>query len=251
MSTPQDPAVNYTAPPNQSFGAKIPEYALRHLLDYNLQLVAEDVAAHPTDGMLDEHFGTLMAKDREGIKDFFRVKDERGKRRNIPVTTNFPHPGAQLPLVCVVNRGEVPNDAAQFLGRYAGVRRTGVASGERVKVANVYTVGERRNVEIYVGTPDPDLTMFLHFFLKRVVYANSNQLEEAFDVHALTVSGRDVSVDTNTMPPGYYKNLFLQFDTYFDWEGAEGSETRLGTVGLLVDALKEGVPTLTPVPGTD
>lgn len=251
MSTPKDPAVNYTAPPNQSFGAKIPEYAIRQLLAYNLKMIARDVAENPTDGILDEHFCT-MADTEGGRAEIARLKDFFREHKNIPVTVNMPRPGAAVPLVCVVNRGEIPDDALQFLGRGGGVRRTGVVSGERIRVANVYTVGERRIVEVYVGTSDPDLTMYVHFFLKRVLYANALQLEEFYDVHALTITGRDVSLDTNAAPvPAYYKNLSLQFSTFFDWEGSEEAQPRLGTVGLLVEALKDGVLALTPVPGTD
>ncbi len=240
-----DPALNDVVSENQPSGVRIPEYAVKKLLAFSLRNVR--ASADQADGLLDELFAELSAGEILRIKGFFR------DHPNIQVGVNFPRQDSSLPLVCVVNMGEIESSRMAFLGDRTGSSRAVLGTGRQVRRPQ-RAVGMDSVVDVIVGTQDPDLTMWLHHVVKATIFMNKLQLVEFYDVHNLVISGRDLRLDSSVMPQfGFYKTVSLQFQTFFDYnvpaDGNEAVSSVAVRLGLLVDALKDGEPYITQVPG--
>lgn len=235
-----DPAVSYTQSSSLASGARIPEFFVRQLLGAELRHLRENI--DQPDGVLDELFRMYGAEALRQIKGFIR------EHPNIRVQVNWPREGQSLPWICVVNQGESEDREFAFLGDRGGIARTGQLSGGRPTLKAQYVLGERRNLDVIVCTMDPDLTMFLHYIVKRTILVNKTPLTEFVDIQNLVLSGRDLQGDGVYLPTfGYTKSVSLQFQTTFDYNGAEASGA-LVSVGLRVDALADGVLATSEVP---
>lgn len=233
------PNLNYTESVNQASGARLPEYVIRELVASCL-VDFRDHADEP-DNALNELFRNLSGEALKQIKAFFR------EHKNIPVVVNWPSDDQHLPWVAVVNQGEMEDRERAVLGDRLGQWRRGVVSGGRQTQRERLGIFETHDVDIIVGTQDPNLTMFLHYAVKRAVLFNKQTLIAYADVQNLVVSGRDLSRDAYVLPAGFYKAMSLQFDTTFDYNGPETSAVLAG-VGLRVAALLNGVLAESDVP---
>lgn len=234
-----DPAENFTQSQSLASGAKMPEYTIRQLLGAVMRQLRETV--DEPNGILDELFKSVGAEALRQIKGFVR------EHPNIPVQVNWPRHDLHLPWICVLNQGEQEEKDFAFLGDRGGTVTLGTFGGRKTSRPQLI-VGERRSLEIVVGTQDPDLTMYLHYIVKRAIFVNKMALIEHADVQNLMVSGRDLSLDSSVYPTfGYFKSVSLQFQTTFDYNGGETAGAIVG-VGLLVDALAGGASKTSGVP---
>lgn len=235
-----DPALNFTRSESQPYGARIPEFAIRQLVGFTLRKLRE--TASESTGVIDELFALHGAQTVKQIKGFLR------DHPNLPVVVNWPALDMALPIICVVNRGEREDDAFSFLGDRAGLLRMGKMPGSRETVREQHAVGLRAELEIIVGTQDPDLTMYLHYMVKHALFSNKPGLSEFYDIHNLVIGARDLTLDTQLFPTfGYYKAVTLNFQTMFDF-ASEPVGSLIVDFGLFVEADLDGLPVVSTVP---
>jgi len=241
-----DPGQNYTRSENTPFGARIPEYAFRQLVGYNLKLIRSNI--DEPFGVIDDLFANLPEEEIRRIKSFFR------DHPNLKAQVNWPSTDEALPIVCVINQGEAEDGKFTFLGDRLGVMRIKTPEGPVVMERVQRGVGMRCVTKVVVGTTDADLTMYLHHIVKIIFFVNKHQLTEFYDVHNLSISSRDLKLDTSKFPTfGFYKEIDLTYMTVFEWNDPADDSPVVKSVnfglGLLVDALKDGEYQETPVPG--
>lgn len=236
-----DPARNFTRSENQPLGARIPEYVIRQLIGFRLAAIAAD--ADRPQSVIDELFAFWGPETIKQVKSFLR------EHPNIQVVVNWPREDQHLPYVAVVNQGEQEDSELSFLGDATGVARYGAVGVDgRQSIREQRGFGMRCNLDVIIATQDPVLTMVIHYLVKYVILTAKLLLEEHYDIHNLTVSGRDLSFDERMFPTfGYFKSVSLNFQTIFDFNLSEHA-AQIVDVGLLVDALKDGQPHLTRIP---
>lgn len=235
-----DPAVNYTQPENQPVGARVPEFVFRQLIGSTLEKAAIE-ASNPS-SFLDELFAMWGSETIRQVKGFFR------DHPNVPVTVNWPNQDLAFPYVSVVNQGE--REDVAFMGDHLGTMRYGVFGGKPT-VREQRGVVEAHETDVIVAASDPNLAMYMHHVVKYAFFVNKLALTEHYDIQNLVISGRDLAFDASFFPTfGYFKTVHLSFQTTFDFNLSEESALILN-VGLKVEALKDGVPAVTDVPGEE
>lgn len=234
-----NPTQNFTQSVNAIAGMDIPEHTIRHLIGAYLTWVRETV--DDPKSVLIELFKQIGPEPLRQVRGFFR------EHSNIQVQVNWPHVDQSLPWVAIINQGEQENAEHAYLGDRAGIEYMGGGS-ERMTAKERLAIAESRVIEVVIGTLNPDLTMYLHYLIKRAILVNKYVLIANTDMQNLMVSGRDIEMDQSQLPTnGYYKSLSLNFDTTFDYSGPSTANA-ISQVALRVAALKNGVIGITEVP---
>lgn len=234
-----DPGQNFTRSQNLATGARLPEYTLRQLIGSELRRYRESA------GLASSPLNELFSRYPVALAQFKKFLIEHP---NLQVQVNWPRNDINLPWIAVVSLEEQESSEDDFLGDHGGLLRTGELTGAKQTVRALRVVSEHRHINVIIGTQDSDLTLFLHQLVKRTIHENKMNLIEWEAMHNLTVSGRDMALDTGELPSfGYYKAVSLQFQTTFDYNEGEQSALIAG-VGLRVNALKDGVVVPSPVP---
>ena len=206
-----DPGKNFTAPENQPFGARIPEFAIRQLIGWSIQQIR--LTLDEPVNLIDELFRLYGPDVVAQIKGYLR------DHTNLPVVVNWPQEDAQVPFISVINQGEQEDSEFVFLGDAGGAMRYGTISGGVDTAREQRVVGLNAVTNIFIGTGDANLTMYLYHLVKFIIFSNKDKLAEYYDLHNMKINGQDLQLDqTNLMPIlGYFRVIQLHYQTVFDY----------------------------------
>jgi hypothetical protein len=218
--------IDPSSPHNQPMGMRFPEHAFRKLIIYALQQLREHID-DTKNNVIDELF--RMA----GVKVIAEFKSWLRDSKNIFVDVNWPAEDLNLPCIGIFNQGEREDVASDVLGDVLGHVEYALDGGVVSRETNL--VAMQVTTHIYIGTSQPNLTLYLYNLVRFILLKNKSQLTEWYDIHNLTMNGQAVEYDERLMPTlGYYRLLQLQYLTYFDYNLSEEA-TQVLCVNLQVD----------------
>jgi len=236
----KDPEQNYTVPPNQPAGMRIPEFAIRQLIGHALGKIRDSIDTPKN--LVDTLFAMVPDEVRKQIKQWIR------EHKNMFLDVSWPRESGFLPMIVVEPQGEQEETSSVLLGDYAGDMPFGRFEDGRPSASPQYAIPERHTTNIYVGADDDRLTLFLYQIVKFILLSNKDSLTKWYDIHALSMSGQILTQEDKQLPQhGYYRVLSLSYFCMFDFNGTEEA-AKIVSMELDVDALSGGTTITSQVP---
>lgn len=219
--------------PNAFAGALFFEDILRKFFAYQFVQISK-LANDPVQSPIDDLFGRYGEDIRAQIKLWFT------EHTNIVCVINWPKLDFATPFVGIVNASEQEAPQA-YLGDYGGLVNSGAHSvqasstlatkpdvyGQAIllpdnrpratHVRKLLSIPENRTINIYIGTADPNSTIYVYTVVKMLLLRNKIDIDKYAGVRNLKVSGGDLQWNQELLPElTYMKQLTLQFEANFD-----------------------------------
>lgn len=244
MSNPplDDPNNNFTVPPTQPGGLRIPEFAIRQLIGWALGEVRGKLGT-PDDAV--EHLFAIVPRE---VRNQFR--QWLMQNQNIYVEVSWPRDAIGLALIVVEPQSEAEDTSNTFLNDSVGTTERGFLGGQVPTEAPAYGIPEVRTTNVYVASDDDRLTLMLYELVKFIIVYNKASLDKFYDVHNLSLSGGVLEHDSDKLPQfAYYRVLQARYMTIFDWNGP-ASGPAVVNLGLDVAEFIDGAEVVTRVEPT-
>ena len=150
--------------PNRASGARIPEFVIRKFIAFALKKMSDDIDGE-TGELIEELFSLHGADVVKQIKTYLR------DHANVQVVHNFPRPDQHLPVVAVVNGGEVEGEV-QFLGDHIGEALYGATDNDGVPthVRQGRGVFLDHTTHIFIMAQDPNLVLYMAQIIRYILY---------------------------------------------------------------------------------
>lgn len=223
-----DPAQNFGLPEQVPTGISIPEFAIRQVISYGLAQIRKNIRT-PLD-VVDKLFASVSPTVRSSLKDWLL------KHENIYLDVAWPSEGESLPMIVVEPQDE--NEGEPLLGDLAG---TTDYNGDSAKLSSLaYVIPESHKTQIYIGTQDDRLTLFLYALVKFILLVNKDALTQYYDVNAMSLSGQVLEKDAQKLPTmAYFRVLQMSYTSLFSFNGLEAA-AKIVSVELAVQAEVDG-----------
>lgn len=240
MTNPiDDPMQNFTVPPMEPAGMRIPEFVIRQTISWALSQIRNTLGT-PADVV-----EKLYAQVPRGVRDEFRAWMIANK--NLFLDVSWPKDEGHLAMIVVEPQSENEDTENTLLNDAAGTIDRGTLGDVAPTSAPMYAIPERRTTNIYVASNDDRLTLLLYEMVKFILVSNKQSLTAYYDIHNLSVGGGVLEHDSDKLPNyDYYRVMVLQYGTWFDWAGAESAAVVV-SISLAIQTA-QGVVTV-PGPG--
>ena len=186
-------------------------------------------AADPNVQIIDEMFARYGDEIRLQVRNWFIANT------NIKVVINYPKLDIGLPFVAVVNANEAETDKP-YIGDYGGAMTMGAddvtssttavglfgrpLTDERPKATGyrkMISVPEIKTTQIWVGTDDPNSTLYLYTITKMLLILNKMDFDKYVGARNMRLSGSDLQHHPEFLPQMVYmKQLTLNYEMNFD-----------------------------------
>lgn len=231
-----DPSNNFTVPETQPGGLRIPEFAIRQLIGWGIGQVRSTVGT-PGD-TIDKLFALVPSDAREQFKQWVL------QNQNIYLDVSWPRDPVSLALIVVEPQSESEDTSNTFLNDSVGTTYNKNSLFE----APAYGIPENKLTNIYIGSDDDRLTLFLYVLVKFILLYNKMNLEKFYDVHNLSLSGGVIDQDAEKLPQFvYYRVMQLRYMSLFDFNGVTSGPVGSINLGLNVAEFIGGVEVDTTV----
>lgn len=238
-----NPSNNFTVPPTQAAGLRIPEFAIRQLIGWAIGKV-RDAVNTPGD-MVDKLFAFVP----QGVRDQFKAW--LIANQNIYIDVSWPINPVSLALIVVEPQSEAEDTASTLLNDRLGNTSYGRLGGQLPTEAPAYGIPETRITSIYVMTGEDRLTLFLYTLVKFIILYNKMALDKYYDVHNLSISGGVLEPDPDKLPQFVYRRVLqLKYMSLFDYDGPESGPLAVN-LELNVAEFIAGIEVDSPVPGPE
>ena len=206
-------------------GSSLPERVLQELLAFGLAKI------HADPSLCDDLFWKLDEAAKADIHGYFAD-------HAIPVRLDFPIDDWTFPLVTIQVASDDENVAGDFLGDYMTTQPNTLGGSVDMMMGHalksIYTV-------YCLAGKDSNAAMWLYYVVKAILVLNAESLMRQ-GLHNLTMSGRDISFQEQTLPEmTYARTLSLTCDNYFCVRKSERVATSLVQTLYVEDAVRGNI----------
>jgi hypothetical protein len=137
------------------------------------------------------------------------------------IGVRWPSEDVSLPFITIINQGEQEAESSTLLGDAASDSYLSTGTNG-LMLTQTKAVPLDVVTNVYVGSNDEELTMYLYNIVRYIFLSNKLPLSQLYDIHNLVVNGQPLEYDPEMQPVrAFYRVIQLRYLTMFDWSMSE------------------------------